>query len=65
MFVLYLLWITLIVGGGWLGVGAILEMSRGGFDIALLLMAIMYCGCALYSVPKLLKLILTPPAHGR
>lgn len=65
MLILYLLWISLIVCGGWLGVGAFLEMSRSGFDASLLLMGVLYCGCALYSVPKLIKLIVTPPAHGR
>lgn len=57
MFLVYLLWITMTVGGAYLAVGAGLEMAASGFEPALALMALLYGGCALYSLPKLVKLL--------
>ena len=57
MFLVYLLWITLVVGGLFLGIGAGREMVASGFDAALALMSVLYSGCALYSLPKLVRLV--------
>jgi hypothetical protein len=58
MLLFYLLWITIVFGGFYLGIGYILGLYRGSFQLSLLLNALIYCGCALYGVPKLLRLII-------
>lgn len=57
MFLVYLLWITMSAGGGYLAYGAALHLASGGFDTALAAMAVLYGGCALYSLVKLVKLV--------
>jgi hypothetical protein len=57
VFLVYLLWITVVFGGLFMGLGAVLTMARHGFDMALAINAILYLGCALYGGPKLFKLL--------
>jgi hypothetical protein len=57
MFLIWLLWLTIVIGGFYLGIGYALEMYNKGFEISLLLNALIYCGCALFALPKLLNLI--------
>lgn len=57
MFLIWLLWLTIVIGGFYLGIGYGLEMYWSGFEISLLLNALVYCGCAIFALPKLLKLV--------
>lgn len=57
MHLLYLMWITFVFGGGFMGISAILTMNQQGFSVSLLLNAVVYLGFALYGVPKLFKLV--------
>ena len=57
MFLFWLLWLTIVIGGFYLGIGYGWQMYRSGFELSLFLNAIIYCGCALFGLPKLLKLI--------
>jgi hypothetical protein len=57
VFLFWLLWLTIVVGGFYLGIGYGWQMYQSGFEISLLLNAIVYCGCALFGLPKLLKLV--------
>jgi len=56
MLMVYLLWTVFAFGGAFMGINAIRAMSQG-FEWSLLLNAIVYLGFALYSVPKLFKLV--------
>ena len=58
MFMVYLLWIVIVFGGGFMGIGATWTMVERGFDLALALNAFLYLGCALYGLPRLIKLVL-------
>ena len=58
MIMVYLLWIVVVGGGFFLGIGAIQAQVQRGFDLPLTLMAVLYNGCALYGLPKLVKLVL-------
>ncbi len=57
MFMLYLLWITIVCGGLFMSGGAVKTMLAQGFDLALLANAVLYGGCALYGLPRLIKLV--------
>ena len=57
MFVVYLLWITFVAGGLFMGIAAILFMQEQGFSVSVLLNAICYLGIALYGLPKLYKFV--------
>jgi len=57
MFVVYLLWITFVAGGLFVGIAAILFMHDNGFSIAVALNALCYLGIALYGLPKLYTFI--------
>ena len=57
MFVVYLLWITFVAGGAFMGVLAILALQTQGFSLAVLLNAVCYLGIALYGLPKLYKFV--------
>jgi len=57
MFVVYLLWITFVAGGLFVGIAAILFMQDNGFSIAVALNALCYLGIALYGLPKLYKFV--------
>ncbi|MEM7356277.1 MAG: hypothetical protein AAF657_36010 [Acidobacteriota bacterium] len=53
----YLLWITVVCGGLFMSGGALRTMLAQGFDLALALNAVLYLGCALYGLPRLVKLL--------
>ncbi len=53
----YLLWSTIVLGGLFLGLGAGWKVVEDGFDLALVLNAVLYTGCALYGLPRLVKLL--------
>lgn len=56
MFLIWLLWITIVVGGGYLGVGYAREAYRSGFEISAVLNAVVFLGAAIYCLPKLLRM---------
>ena len=58
MFLFWLLWIIIVVGGFYMGIGYGIGAYHQGFDIAMVLNAVVYTGCALFALPKLLKLLL-------
>lgn len=58
MFLIWLLWLTIVGGGFYLGIGYGIETYRGGFEISRFLNALLYCGCAVFALPKLLKLFI-------
>ncbi len=58
MFMVYLLWVTIVGGGLFMGLGAGWTMLQRGFDPALALNAVLYLGCAAYGLPRLVKLLL-------
>jgi hypothetical protein len=64
MWMLWLLWGTLTLGGFFMGGGALVALRREGFDLALALNALLYTGCGLYSLPKLVKLFGAPRPGG-
>ena len=49
----HVLWLTLVFGGLFMGGGAVVTQLASGFDLVLTLSAILYLGCALYSLPRL------------
>ena len=53
----WLLWITLVFGGLFMGGGAVWAQVQGGFDPILTLSAVLYLGSGLYCVPFLVRLI--------
>lgn len=57
MFLFWLLWIVVVIGGFYMGIGYGWQMYRGGFEISLLLNTLIYLGCAFFGLPKFLKLI--------
>lgn len=57
MFVVYLLWVTFVLGGAFMGVTAILHLDEHGFDLGVLLNAVVFLGIALYGLPKLYKFV--------
>ena len=64
MWMVWLLWLTIVLGGAYMGIGALVQMRHSGFDLALALMALMYLGTALYGLPRLVKLFGARPSHG-
>jgi hypothetical protein len=56
MFLIWLLWLTIVAGGFYLGVGYGIETWQNG-GVANALNALIYCGCAIYASPKLAKLL--------
>jgi hypothetical protein len=56
MWMVWLLWIVIAVGGLFMAGAAAAALARQGFDLALLLNAMLYGGCGLYGLPKLLRL---------
>jgi hypothetical protein len=56
MFLIWLLWLTIVFGGFYLGIGYGLHIYRTGFEISSLLNTLVYCSCAIFCTPKLLKL---------
>lgn len=62
MWILWLLWITIVFGGLFMGLGAARVLLDSGFDVALALNAVAWLGCAAYGVPRLWRLIVTRSA---
>lgn len=58
MWMVWLLWLIVVFGGLFMGLGSARALLDGGFDLALALNAIVYLGCALYGMPKLCRLVL-------
>ncbi len=58
MFLIWLLWLTIVIGGFYLGIGYGYQIYQSGFEISLLLNALIYCGCAIFCTPKLLRLFI-------
>jgi hypothetical protein len=52
----WLLWSTIALGGLFMGGGALLALRERGFDLALALNAVLYLGCAVYALPRFVKL---------
>lgn len=57
MFLLWLLWIIVVVGGFYMGIGYGWSAYRNDFEIVSALNALVYLGFAFYGLPKLLRLI--------
>ena len=57
MFLLYLLWIVIVFGGGFVGWKAVEVILEEGASPLLVLNAALYLGCALYGLPRLLRLL--------
>jgi len=57
MLMLYLLWVTIVGGGLFMGIGAAWTILEQGFDPVLALSSVLYLGCALYGLPRLVKLL--------
>lgn len=56
MFLIWLLWLTIVIGGFYLGIGYGLEAFRAG-GVANFMNALIFCGCALFALPKLFRLV--------
>jgi hypothetical protein len=57
MWMVYLLWIVIVFGGLFMGLAAGWAVYLQGFDVALLLNAVFYLGCAFYGAPRLVKVV--------
>lgn len=57
MWMVWLLWIVIVFGGLFMGLGSARALLAGGFDLALALNAAAWLGCALYGLPKLYALV--------
>jgi len=57
MWMVWLLWLIVVFGGLFMGLGAARALLTGGFDLALALNAVAWLGCALYGLPRLYGLI--------
>jgi hypothetical protein len=57
MWMVWLLWLIVVCGGLFMGLGAAGALLDGGFDLALALNAIAYLGCAVYGMPRLYRLV--------
>ena len=53
MLLVHVLWLTLVAGGLFMGGGAVAAQLDSGFDPVLALSALLYLGCAFYSLPRL------------
>ena len=58
MFLIWLLWLTIVIGGGYLGVGYALAVYHDGVGFSTTACAILFLGSSIYCLPKLLKLVL-------
>lgn len=57
MWMLWLLWLVVVFGGLFMGLGYGLALLDGGFDPVLILNALLYLGCSAYGMPKLCALV--------
>ena len=55
MLQVWLLWIIVVIGGFYMGIGSALSSYERGFDIPLALNAVVYLGAAVYGLPKFVK----------
>jgi hypothetical protein len=53
----YLLWLTIVLGGAFMAVGGARVLYLQGFELSLFLCVLLYAGYALYGLPKLAKLL--------
>ncbi|MBK7706397.1 MAG: hypothetical protein IPN69_00480 [Acidobacteria bacterium] len=53
---IWLLWLIIVFGGFYLGIGYGRQMYLSGFELSLLLNTMIYSGCALFALPKLVRL---------
>ncbi len=58
MFLVWLLWIVVVVGGFFMGGASVLSLRRG-LDIVVAGNALIYLGTAVYGLPRLFKLVRT------
>ncbi len=59
MFLVWLLWIVVVVGGFFMGGASVLSLLRRGFDIVVAGNALVYLGTAVFGLPRLFKLVRT------
>lgn len=59
MWMIWLLWLTVVFGGLFMGLGAARTLLVGGYDLALALNAVCYLGCAVYGMPRLYRLLVS------
>lgn len=57
MFLFYVLWIVVVIGGFYMGIGYALGAYQHNYDISMILNAVVYLGCAFFGLPKFLKLL--------
>ncbi len=57
MWMVWLLWLVVVFGGLFMGVGYARALLDSGFEVWLALNAIVYLGCAVYGAPKLYALV--------
>jgi hypothetical protein len=57
MLMIWLLWLVVVVGGFYMGLGYAWGAYRQGYPISMALNALLYLGCACYGLPRLLKLV--------
>jgi len=57
MWMVWLLWLVVVIGGLFMGLGYARVLLDSGYDLALTLNAIVYLGCSAYGMPRLYALI--------
>lgn len=57
MWMVWLLWLVVVIGGLFMGLGYARVLLDSGYDLALTLNAIVYLGCSAYGMPRLSALI--------
>ncbi len=57
MWMVWLLWLIVVFGCLFMGLGSARALLDGGFDLALALNTVFYLGCSLYGMPRLYALI--------
>ena len=57
MWIVWLLWIVIVFGGLFMGLGSARALVLGGFDLLLALNAVAYLSCAVYAMPRLWALV--------
>ncbi|MEO8501588.1 MAG: hypothetical protein ABI565_11785 [Vicinamibacteria bacterium] len=57
MFMAYLLWGFVVASGLFMGGASSVMLFRNGFDLLVAGNALVYLGCAVYGLPRLLRLV--------